>query len=120
MLAGCSSMGPVPVAEPANGASQPSKSLPSGLVQRSGVRLSDADLNKALQAEQYALSTAPAGEVIKWQGRQASGSVTAASPYQVGDQNCRQYTQRVIVDGVEKVARGAACRETGGNWALLT
>ncbi|WP_244629582.1 hypothetical protein [Martelella limonii] len=72
-----------------------------------------------MQAEQYALAAAPAGEAVDWQGKNARGSVTAASPYQVGDQNCRQYTQRILAGGSEYVGRGAACRDAGGSWSLL-
>lgn len=123
LVSGCSTVG---------GGAQPgtaplSSSVPAaqsvvlngGLVQRAGVALSPFDQASALQAEQYALAAAPAGEAVDWQGRKARGSVTAASPYQVGDQNCRQYTQRIYADGSEYVGRGAACRETDGSWTLL-
>ena len=120
LLAGCASTGVTTVNAPVENTSQVVTDAPAGLIQRTGVPLSPNDVAKALQAEQYALSTAPAGEVVNWQGRDARGSVTAASPYQVGEQNCRQYTQRIIVNGVESVARGAACRDASGRWALLT
>lgn len=96
-----------------------SAALNGGLVQRAGVSLSPVDQAKALQAEQYALAAAPAGEAVNWQGENARGYVTAASPYQVGDQNCRQYTQRIVANGSEFVGRGAACREAAGSWSLL-
>ncbi|WP_230718938.1 hypothetical protein [Martelella mediterranea] len=123
MISGCSATGgggaavaPQPVA--AQAAAQ-SAALSGGLVQRAGITLSPFDQAKALQAEQYALAAAPAGEAVNWQGEGARGSVTAASPYQVGDQNCRQYTQRIVADGREFVGRGAACREAAGSWSLL-
>ncbi len=106
-------------ATPASGQPVSAVALESGLVERAGVALSPADRAKALQAEQYALASVPAGETVSWQGRDAEGSVTAASPYQVGDQNCRQYTQRVFVNGQEYVGRGAACRGDDGLWTLL-
>ncbi|MET3599253.1 hypothetical protein [Martelella mangrovi] len=123
VIAGCSTTQPVrptgsaQTVTPAQ--SVPAASFDGGLVDRSGVVLSPADHAKALQAEQYALASAPAGETVSWQGRDAQGSVTAASPYQVGDQNCRQYTQKVTVQGREYVGRGAACREPDGLWTLL-
>ncbi|WP_246072484.1 hypothetical protein [Martelella lutilitoris] len=104
---------------PASGQPVPAVALEGGLVERAGVSLSPADRAKALQAEQYALASVPAGETVSWQGRDAEGKVTAASPYQVGDQNCRQYTQRVSVKGQEYVGRGAACRGEDGLWTLL-
>nr|WP_246413681.1 hypothetical protein [Martelella radicis] len=97
----------------------PVETLDGGLVERAGVSLLPADRASALRAEQYALASVPAGESVSWQGRDAEGRVTAASPYQVGDQNCRQYTQRVIVKGQEYVGRGAACRGQDGLWTLL-
>ncbi|AMM85006.1 hypothetical protein AZF01_12080 [Martelella sp. AD-3] len=104
---------------PASRQAVPAVALEGGLVERAGIALSPADRAKALQAEQYALASVPAGETVTWQGRDATGSVTAASPYQVGDQNCRQYTQRVNIDGREYVGRGAACRGEDGLWSLL-
>jgi surface antigen len=125
MISGCSATGgggasvaPQPVSAQAAAQSE-SAALNGGLVKRAGITLSPFDQAKALQAEQYALTAAPAGEAVNWQGEGARGSVTAASPYQVGDQNCRQYTQRVVADGREFVGRGAACREAAGSWSLL-
>ena len=77
------------------------------------------DLAAYLQGLNRTYPAAPAGEAVNWQGEGARGSVTAASPYQVGDQNCRQYTQRIVADGREFVGRGAACREAAGSWSLL-
>jgi surface antigen len=45
--------------------------------------------------------------------------VIAAAPYQVGSQNCRQYTHTVTSDGHEVKARGAACRNKDGTWTPL-
>ena len=72
-----------------------------------------------MRAEQFALASAPAGEAVDWQGVEASGSVVAASPFQVGDQNCRQLTQRITLNGRDYVGRGAACRNADGSWSLL-
>ncbi len=81
--------------------------------------MSASDANKAIEAEYYALDSAPAGEDVPWQGKQASGSVSAASPYRVGDEECRQYTHKINVNGTQFVARGAACRSDGGSWVAL-
>ncbi|MGV8935993.1 MAG: hypothetical protein ACOH2J_02660 [Allorhizobium sp.] len=94
--------------------------LQGGIVQRSGVDLSNSDRQHALEAEYQALEAAPGGQPVTWTGRQASGQVVAAAPYQVGAQNCRQYSHKVTVDGVEKQARGAACRNASGTWTPLT
>ena len=78
--------------------------------------MSDSDKQRALEAEYRALEAAPGGQPVVWSGRTMSGQVVAAAPYQVGSQNCRQYTHTVTVDGKQTVARGSACRNDNGTW----
>lgn len=95
--------------------------LQGGLVSRiSQTTLSRADLQRALEAEYRALEAAPGGQPVVWEGRGVRGSVVAAAPYQVGSQNCRQYTHTVTVDGRETASRGAACRNANGTWTPLS
>ncbi|OCP00422.1 MULTISPECIES: hypothetical protein [unclassified Ensifer] len=87
-------------------------------------RLADLDIGtsdrqRALEAEYRALEAAPGGQPVTWDGRGVSGSVVAAAPYQVGSQNCRQYSHTVTVKGQPKTARGAACRNSDGSWTPL-
>jgi surface antigen len=91
------------------------------LVHVPGLKLSANDLNRGLEAEYRALETAPGGQTITWQGPDgASGEVVAAAPYQVGSQNCRQYTHTVTAAGAQPVAaKGAACRNANGSWTPL-
>ncbi|MFS8148621.1 hypothetical protein ATY78_22595 [Rhizobium sp. R635] len=93
--------------------------LQGGIVGRSGVSLSDSDKQRALEAEYRALEGAAVGQPVLWTGKGVSGKVVAAAPYQVGSQNCRQYTHTVTVDGKDTVARGAACRNEDGTWSPL-
>jgi surface antigen len=95
------------------------KALEGGIVSRTGVKIGDSDLQRALEAEYRALEAAPGGQPVVWTGRAVSGSVVAAAPYQVGSQNCRQYTHTVTVDGKDTQARGAACRNDDGTWTPL-
>ncbi|KAA0698116.1 hypothetical protein DTW90_14575 [Neorhizobium sp. P12A] len=95
------------------------KALDGGIVGRTGVKLSDSDQQRALEAEYRALEAAPGGQPVVWSGRGVSGQVVAAAPYQVGSQNCRQYTHTVTVSGNQTQARGAACRNDDGTWSLL-
>ncbi|TPW29434.1 hypothetical protein FJU08_13940 [Martelella alba] len=124
-LAGCSTVPAPNVSIPhiTVGSSQKAGSgsvtLDDALLRRSGVSLSGADSKKAIEAEYYALDSAPAGEDVPWQGNQASGSVSAASPYRVGDEECRQYTHKINANGTQFVARGAACRSDAGSWVAL-
>ncbi|KSV85257.1 MULTISPECIES: hypothetical protein [unclassified Sinorhizobium] len=88
-------------------------------------RLADLDIGtsdrqRALEAEYRALEAAPGGQPVTWNGRGVSGSVVAAAPYQVGSQNCRQYSHTVTVKTQAKTARGAACRNPDGSWTPLT
>lgn len=94
--------------------------LEGGIVARSGVKLSGSERQRALEAEYRALEAAPGGQPIAWQGGNVSGLVVAAAPYQVGSQNCRQYSHKITVDGREIEARGAACRNQDGTWTPLT
>lgn len=94
-------------------------SLQGGIVSRSGIQLDRGDFNKALEAEYRALETAPGGQAVAWKG-DASGEVIANAPYQVGNQNCRQYSHTVKQDGREAKVRGAACRNADGTWTPLT
>ncbi|NVP54211.1 hypothetical protein [Mycoplana rhizolycopersici] len=95
--------------------------LEGGLVSKAnGITLSTADRQRALEAEYRALEAAPGGQPVIWKGRGVQGSVVAAAPYQVGSQNCRQYSHTVAADGRETVSRGAACRTAAGTWTPLS
>ncbi|MGO7484192.1 hypothetical protein [Rhizobium ruizarguesonis] len=93
--------------------------LQGGIVGRSGVSLTDSDKQRALEAEYRALEGAAVGQPVLWTGKDVTGKVVAAAPYQVGSQNCRQYTHTLTVDGKDTVARGAACRNDDGSWSPL-
>lgn len=130
VLAGCASNGrkaPIPLAFAAPQTSYSSgepfiRALDGGLVSKiEGANLGDEDRKLALQAEYKALEDAPGGQAVPWSGASGiSGTVVAATPYQVGSQNCRQYTQTIVVDGKSMMARGAACRNPNGTWTPLT
>lgn len=95
--------------------------LQGGLVSRNAAtQLSKADMQRALEAEYRALEAAPGGQPVVWEGSGVRGSIVAAAPYQVGSQNCRQYSHTLTVDGRETVTRGAACRNADGAWAPLS
>lgn len=98
--------------------------LGNGIIgQNASVKLAGADRQRALEAEYRALEAAPGGQPVVWQGSGIRGSVVASAPYQVGSQNCRQYSHTVASSarGVgEQVARGVACRNANGTWTPLT
>ncbi len=95
--------------------------LGDGVIGRTaGLSISKADRQRALEAEYRALEAARGGQPVVWEGSGISGTVVAAAPYQVGSQNCRQYSHTVTIKGQESVARGAACRNANGTWTPLT
>lgn len=87
-----------------------------------GDQLTRDDRRRALQAEYQALETVPVGRSISWSGERSglTGEVKAAQAYQVGSQNCRQYTHTVRGGTQPIVARGTACRDSAGAWTPLT
>ena len=94
--------------------------LQGGIVSRAGVKLSNSELQRALEAEYRALEAAPGFQPVAWVGQSVSGQVVAAAPYQVGQQNCRQYVHKLNDKGRQIEARGAACRNPNGTWTPLT
>lgn len=96
-------------------------SLGNGLLGSAANQLNAADRKKALEAEYRALEYSPAGKAVSWSGSGSnSGDVTAAQPYQVGSQNCRQYSHSFNIGGSQQTSRGTACRNPDGSWTPLT
>lgn len=133
-LAGCSAASnatralPLVPDRPSAAQSQPDEdgvlaALKGGIIGPvAGDRLAGRDRRRALEAEYRALETAPVGQSISWSNERSgfSGEVAAAQAYQVGSQNCRQYTHRVNAGGQQIEARGTACRDENGAWTPLT
>jgi surface antigen len=108
--------------EQAENASFYIQALKGGLIGRvPGLKISRNDQVRALEAEYKALEMSPGGQKVVWDGNGgAHGEVVAAAPYQVGSQNCRQYSHAVSIDGAAPlIARGAACRNANGSWTPL-
>jgi surface antigen len=84
-------------------------------------KLSRKDKTRALLAEYRALEKSTTGQTVTWQNPngKSSGTVTAAAPYQVGSQNCRQYTHIAAINGKPVQSSGAACRSLNGRWIPL-
>lgn len=97
------------------------QALRGGLMSRmAGVNFSKSERVRGLETEYKTLETAPSGQKLAWESGNVRGEVTAAVPYQVGSQNCRQYTHSIVVSGSQPViARGAACRNANGTWTPL-
>ncbi|WP_377287819.1 hypothetical protein [Rhizobium sp. SG2393] len=94
--------------------------LQGGIIGRLPVDdISKADRQRALEAEYRALEAAPGGQPVAWKGSDISGEVVAAAPYQVGSQNCRQYSHTIVSGSQTQTARGSACRNPDGSWTPL-
>ncbi|MCM2291914.1 hypothetical protein NAC44_06175 [Allorhizobium sp. BGMRC 0089] len=107
-------------ASPQNSSALYINALQGGIVSRSGAKLTQDQRLRALEAEYKALEDTPGGQSVTWRDGNAAGEVSAAAPYQVGNQNCRQYTHSVTMNGKTYQARGAACRNADGTWTPLT
>ncbi len=98
-------------------------SLGGGLIgQKLGRSLEASDRKAALEAEYKALEQTQAGQAVAWANPASGhgGSVTAAQPYRVGSQNCRQYTHTFALGSPAQSVRGTACRNSDGSWTPLT
>ncbi|WP_071633799.1 hypothetical protein [Brucella cytisi] len=94
--------------------------LGNGLLGSMAGKFSRAELNLALEAEYCALEYTLAGRSVSWSGNGSnSGEVGAAQPYQVGSQNCRQYSHNFTIKGFSQISRGTACRNLDGSWTHL-
>ncbi len=98
-------------------------SLNGGILPQDAVgSLTGPDQLRALEAEYQALEKAPLGQVIAWKSQTigTAGEVSAGTPYQVGQQNCRQYTHTATIKGMPVKGQGAACRNSDGSWTPLS
>ena len=97
--------------------------LSGGLIgQKLGNALDASDRRPALEAEYKALEQTQAGQAVAWANAATGhgGSVTAAQPYRVGSQNCRQYAHTFAMGSPSQTVRGTACRNADGSWTPLT
>lgn len=135
MLSGCAQTSGVrplsfgPVASPEKNSTRPAGSdaileaLNGGILpQEAASTLSRAERLRAMEAEYQALEKTPGGQSVAWASPVggASGEVKAGTPYQVGQQNCRQYTHSAQINGATVTGRGAACRNADGSWTPLS
>lgn len=129
ILAGCASAGgPRPLGFGPGLAARAASSdtilaeLNGGILPKSAVdSLARGDRLRALEAEYQALEKTPLGQKVAWRSPNsgALGEVTAGTPYQVGQQNCRQYTHSATISGAPVTGQGAACRNADGSWTPL-
>jgi surface antigen len=134
LLSGCAALGlggkkpaSVQITQPIVETAQPGTRLidrlSGGLIgQKLGKSLEASDRLPALEAEYKALESTQAGQAVAWANAVSGhgGSVSAAQPYRVGSQNCRQYTHTFSMGIPAQSVRGTACRNSDGSWTPLT
>ena len=55
-----------------------------------------------------------------FQDGQAAGSITPTKTYaNAKGENCREYTQKIVVGGKSESAFGTACRRSDGSWEIV-
>ncbi len=91
-----------------------------GIIASAGASLGGRALQAALDAEYQALEFSTPNQPVKWSAGGAKGEVAAATPYQVGEQNCRAYQHTVFSGATPATARGTACRNDDGTWTPLS
>ena len=78
-----------------------------------GRDLDEQDRAAMLDAETYAFEN---GQRRPWRGKRAYGYVEPGPVYTDLRGQCRDYTQRIYIDGRPRLAQGVACRGADGAW----
>jgi surface antigen len=84
--------------------------------------MTDQDVDLAVQTLQKALEERPNGVPAAWRN-DASGNAGTIEPVATwvttGGYPCRDYVERLRVDGTEARFRNTACRDDEGRWVWL-
>ncbi len=83
-----------------------------------GRSMDQQDRMLAQQAEMTALEKGQSGVATPWRNpdNQRHGMVVPGRPYRIGEQDCRDYSHTIYVDGQPRTMRGTACRNPDGSW----
>jgi surface antigen len=83
-----------------------------------GKSLDQRDREFAQRAELSALERGRTGQRTEWRNPDNGryGEVIPLEPYRRGEQDCRDYTHKVFIDGRPQAMRGTACRNPDGTW----
>lgn len=87
-----------------------------------GNALDEEDRRRAAAAEYQALSSAPPGTPVSWEGQRGARGTIVPGPYHaVGQyQRCRDYSHTIYIQGRPEVARGVACQNPDGTWSQIS
>ena len=83
-----------------------------------GKSMDKTDQLLAQQAELAALERGQSGQATPWRNPDNGryGEVVPSKPYLRGQDNCRDYTHTIYIDGRPQAMRGTACRNGDGTW----
>ncbi len=83
-------------------------------------KMSGKEKAEAASAQYYALQFGRPGAPREWQGDvSASGEVTVGPFVRVNELDCRDFSHLVKIGDAEYPRSGTACREAGGEWAVV-
>jgi surface antigen len=90
-----------------------------GLSEIFGAGLDARARGMAIEARDRALDAPPGAKPITWTTDDgvASGDVVPGTPFVSARRPCRDYVQRIHVDGRTRSERGVACRNSDGTWS---
>lgn len=86
-----------------------------------GKKLDDRDKEMAARAAHNAFESNATGQPSVWENPDTghSGSITPTRTYQLENgQYCREYVQKIYVDGEQHDTTGTACRQADGSWKV--
>lgn len=86
-----------------------------------GRTLDQADQDYMRQTAQSSLETSPSNRTSTWVNPDSghSGSITPTNTYRNDrGQYCREYQQKVVINGSQQQAYGHACRQADGSWKI--
>jgi surface antigen len=86
-----------------------------------GNQLDARDRQYANRAYYDAFEEAPYGSTVTWRNPESGhhGYVTPTRGYERGGSYCREYSQRIVIDGRSETAYGTACRQPDGTWQVV-
>ena len=87
-----------------------------------GNRMDAADHREANRTAHTALESGPTGTAASWHNPNSgnSGTVIPTRTYQAqSGEYCREYEQRVNINGETQTAYGTACRQPDGSWQVV-
>jgi surface antigen len=87
-----------------------------------GNALDQRDKQMAYQAQQATLERNQIGQAGPWRNPDTGhyGSYTPTKTYETSSgQYCREYQEKVVIDGKTHSAYGTACRQPDGSWKIV-